>query len=40
VEDFILCLYFRGIFHQNCLKTAPIQSNIDYADFESPLVEF
>jgi hypothetical protein len=28
----------RGIFHQNYLKTAPIQSKIDYAKFESPIV--
>jgi hypothetical protein len=28
----------RGIFHQNYLKTAPIQNKIDYANFESLLV--
>jgi hypothetical protein len=28
----------RDIFHQNCLKTAPTQSKIDYANFEPLLV--
>jgi hypothetical protein len=28
----------RGIFHQNYLKTTPIQSKIDYAKFKSPIV--